>query len=73
MPPDAATLPLPQSRLTPEVASRFGSFAGRPQVAPAQQAAAQDSVRNKLHQSGKMKELYKKWFNAEPARVSPNW
>ena len=27
----------------------------------------------KLHQSGKMKELYKKWFNAEPARVSPNW
>ena len=27
----------------------------------------------KLHQSGKMKELYKKWFNAEPARVSPSW
>jgi polar amino acid transport system substrate-binding protein len=27
----------------------------------------------KLHQSGKMKELYKKWFNAEPAKVSPSW
>lgn len=27
----------------------------------------------RLHQSGKMKELYKKWFNAEPARVSPTW
>ena len=27
----------------------------------------------KLHQSGKMRELYQKWFNAEPARVSPNW
>ncbi|MBF8261935.1 MAG: hypothetical protein HW376_1464 [candidate division NC10 bacterium] len=27
----------------------------------------------RLHQSGKMKELYKKWFNAEPARVSPIW
>jgi ABC-type amino acid transport substrate-binding protein len=27
----------------------------------------------KLHQSGKMKELYKKWFNAEPFRVSPTW
>jgi polar amino acid transport system substrate-binding protein len=27
----------------------------------------------RLQQSGKMKELYKKWFNAEPARVSPTW
>ena len=27
----------------------------------------------KLHQSGKMKELYKKWFNAEPAKVAPSW
>lgn len=27
----------------------------------------------RLHQSGKMRELYKKWFNAEPARVSPTW
>jgi polar amino acid transport system substrate-binding protein len=27
----------------------------------------------KLHQSGKMKELYTKWFNAEPAKVSPSW
>ena len=27
----------------------------------------------RLHQSGKMKELYKKWFNAEPFRVSPTW
>ena len=27
----------------------------------------------KLHQSGKMKEFYKKWFNAEPAKVSPSW
>jgi len=27
----------------------------------------------RLHQSGKMKELYKKWFNADPRPVSPNW
>jgi polar amino acid transport system substrate-binding protein len=27
----------------------------------------------RLQQSGKMKELYKKWFNAEPFRVSPTW
>jgi polar amino acid transport system substrate-binding protein len=27
----------------------------------------------RLQQSGKMKELYKKWFNAEPFRVSPIW
>ena len=27
----------------------------------------------RLHQTGKMKELYKKWFNAEPMRVSPTW
>lgn len=27
----------------------------------------------RLHQSGKMKELYKKWFGAEPFRVSPTW
>lgn len=27
----------------------------------------------RLHQSGKMKELYKKWFNAEAFRVSPTW
>ena len=27
----------------------------------------------KLHQSGKMKELYVKWFGSQPARVSPNW
>jgi polar amino acid transport system substrate-binding protein len=27
----------------------------------------------RLQQSGKMKELYKKWFNAEPTRVSPSW
>ncbi len=27
----------------------------------------------RLHQSGKMKEMYKKWFGAEPFRVSPTW
>ncbi len=27
----------------------------------------------RLQQSGKMKELYKKWFAAEPFRVSPTW
>jgi polar amino acid transport system substrate-binding protein len=27
----------------------------------------------RLQQSGKMKELYKKWFNAEPFHVSPTW
>ena len=27
----------------------------------------------RLQQSGKMKELYKKWFGAEPFRVSPSW
>lgn len=27
----------------------------------------------RLHQSGKMKELYKKWFNADPRPISPNW
>ncbi len=27
----------------------------------------------RLQQSGKMKELYKKWFGAEPFRVSPTW
>jgi len=27
----------------------------------------------RLQQSGKMKELYKKWFGSEPFRVSPTW
>jgi len=27
----------------------------------------------RLQQSGKMKDLYKQWFNAEPFRVSPTW
>lgn len=27
----------------------------------------------RLQQSGKMKDLYKKWFGAEPFRVSPTW
>jgi polar amino acid transport system substrate-binding protein len=27
----------------------------------------------RLHQSGKMKEVYKKWYGSDPFRVSPTW